>query len=134
MKANHNQVGRRDRNLIDVFQWTKIQFWKQITTSLGDGYKEGLMYFNELRYNFESKSQRSTSKPTLYLDVFQWTKIQFWKQITTTSVMPSFSAKMYFNELRYNFESKSQLHQYRQEIFLDVFQWTKIQFWKQITT
>ncbi|SBW01861.1 hypothetical protein KL86DYS2_12133 [uncultured Dysgonomonas sp.] len=43
------------------------------------------MYFNELRYNFESKSQL-----TFYL---------MKKKLL-----------MYFNELRYNFESKSQHH------------------------
>ena len=93
----------------DVFQWTKIQFWKQITTSQIWGLLSQMMYFNELRYNFESKSQPYNIYHTYIIDVFQWTKIQFWKQITTLYIVLTLTLMMYFNELRYNFESKSQL-------------------------
>ena len=92
------------------------------------------MYFNELRYNFESKSQQRSDVLNHLADVFQWTKIQFWKQITTFERYKSILNKMYFNELRYNFESKSQPMALISPKLADVFQWTKIQFWKQITT
>ena len=75
----------------------------QRTQNLGN-----LMYFNELRYNFESKSQQSDLALANVSDVFQWTKIQFWKQITTAKGADLKDIQMYFNELRYNFESKSQ--------------------------
>ncbi len=68
-----------------------------------------MMYFNELRYNFESKSQQQAHDIFNEIDVFQWTKIQFWKQITTVLLIFFWFKLMYFNELRYNFESKSQL-------------------------
>ena len=92
------------------------------------------MYFNELRYNFESKSQQIEGVRHVLTDVFQWTKIQFWKQITTFDAFIPESYEMYFNELRYNFESKSQRRSILNSLSIDVFQWTKIQFWKQITT
>ena len=134
MKANHNESFVVERLAVDVFQWTKIQFWKQITTNRLLWKDWQSMYFNELRYNFESKSQRYSWCKHLYWDVFQWTKIQFWKQITTQQEQFTELFKMYFNELRYNFESKSQRLAHSGIESSDVFQWTKIQFWKQITT
>ena len=109
LKANYN----RKADMLDVYR----------------------MYFNEPRYNFESELQ----------------------QIATNSFR---EIKMYFNEPRYNFESELQpacpyarsrprcismnqdtilkANYNISGIFLipsnDVFQWTKIQFWKRITT
>ena len=60
MKAYHNGNALGGTSGETVFQWTKIQNWKLITTPAGFdaiGYK---LYFNELRYKIESLSQRHT--------------------------------------------------------------------------
>ena len=57
MKAYHNITGGQDGTLLTVFQWTKIQNWKLITTGDKITIQEQELYFNELRYKIESLSQ-----------------------------------------------------------------------------
>ena len=57
LKANHNLICIVWTNAITVFDMSKIQFWKQITT-LEKLYREASELFSICqRYNFESKSQ-----------------------------------------------------------------------------
>ena len=134
MKAYHNRVKGLSQYIIAVFQWTKIQNWKLITTLLFLGYFFRRLYFNELRYKIESLSQHFVGFTFWNVAVFQWTKIQNWKLITTYGAYVFLSITLYFNELRYKIESLSQ-HKISQSLFhTAVFQWTKIQNWKLITT
>ena len=114
---------------------SKIQFWKQITTlSTRDEFRGSLFSICQ-RYNFESKSQRDGKwhckddccfryvKDTIlkanhnYREwyqsvkdaVFDMSKIQFWKQITTTEHSVILMLSLFSICQRYNFESKSQL-------------------------
>ena len=57
MKAYHNLAVSAVINAVTVFQWTKIQNWKLITTAVTAGNKKNWLYFNELRYKIESLSQ-----------------------------------------------------------------------------
>ena len=85
LKANHNHnklISTLDKA---VFNVAKIQFWKQITTYLYDGYVKIKLYSMWQRYNFESKSQHKLMKNDNLEAVFNVAKIQFWKQITTVN-------------------------------------------------
>ena len=57
MKAYHNLYNCFIAPGDTVFQWTKIQNWKLITTSLLVFLTADQLYFNELRYKIESLSQ-----------------------------------------------------------------------------
>ena len=187
---------------------SKIQFWKQITTTCIFILFMYLLFSICQRYNFESKSQLETmNSPTtkncfryvkdtilkanhnlksaliqwtiyvkdtilkanhnhyhliLFSDrtVFDMSKIQFWKQITTNRIITPETSRLFSICQRYNFESKSQLELWLRDItyncfryvkdtilkanhnrfrdgksyFCTVFDMSKIQFWKQITT
>ena len=165
---------------------SKIQFWKQITTPDEPNDLFPLLFSICQRYNFESKSQLKFLLPSPvhrcfryvkdtilkanhnfkkilsyeFEAVFDMSKIQFWKQITTYLTRVAFAEQLFSICQRYNFESKSQLYQCkcagRKSCFryvkdtilkanhnsytiffnhlLAVFDMSKIQFWKQITT
>ena len=93
---------------LTVFQWTKIQNWKLITTVAVLKLFQLKLYFNELRYKIESLSQHCKLIWHCYITVFQWTKIQNWKLITTGDTRGNMVKILYFNELRYKIESLSQ--------------------------
>ena len=57
LKAIHNMVDDEEIRLRAVFQWSKIQFWKQFTTDDRELFNFNKLYFNGQRYNFESNSQ-----------------------------------------------------------------------------
>ena len=139
---------------------TKIQFWKQFTTLEVVVAKQSPLYSVWQRYNFESNLQhiyfilesricciqydKDTILKAIYnrgavaqyvaKAVFSMTKIQFWKQFTTTSYVFSSSCcciqydKDTILKAIYNFERPSF------SPFRAVFSMTKIQFWKQFTT
>ena len=134
MKAYHNLRFGRLSSPWTVFQWTKIQNWKLITTCRYTNTPCRSLYFNELRYKIESLSQPANIIWYRFFTVFQWTKIQNWKLITTLEKTDWCKGKLYFNELRYKIESLSQLATNTTHCDDTVFQWTKIQNWKLITT
>ena len=59
MKAYHNIDHTAHNGGKTVFQWTKIQNWKLITTVSLKLHTSQVLYFNELRYKIESLSQQS---------------------------------------------------------------------------
>ncbi len=160
LKANHNVVILWWRYFQAVWSMSKIQFWKQITTAITVLNQFLGLYEVCQRYNFESKSQLDSRITHGILAVWSMSKIQFWKQITTTSIYLTPSLLLYEVCQRYNFESKSQLffnasiigfccmkyvkdtilkanHNHARTYFSRikaVWSMSKIQFWKQITT
>ena len=113
---------------------TKIQIWKQITTSQPRGITTSELYQPIQKYKFESKSQQKSAwgrgpdccinqyKNTnlkanhnwrwftvvIYRAVSTNTKIQIWKQITTCRPRPGTALTLYQPIQKYKFESKSQ--------------------------
>ena len=134
LKANHNTRIFRMRYSLVVYHTSKIQFWKQITTSwwCSSGFLR--LFIIRQRYNFESKSQQGhlgnlprrsclsyvkdtilkanhncwSSNSLRWLVVYHTSKIQFWKQITTLSMKKVYLRLLFIIRQRYNFESKSQ--------------------------
>ena len=120
---------------IAVFSMTKIQFWKQFTTSPNSLQTKCGLYSVWQRYNFESNLQRFlnlnlislrciqydkdtilkaiyNTKSRKWLSVsavFSMTKIQFWKQFTTRPRKWLHCNGLYSVWQRYNFESNLQL-------------------------
>ena len=116
--------------LTAVFNMSKIQIWKRITTREGYISKDKELYLICQRYKFESESQHSCclhwrcflcqrykfeseSQHTcceLCYDcaVFNMSKIQIWKRITTILSETKRIIKLYLICQRYKFESESQ--------------------------
>ncbi len=143
-----------------VFSMTKIQFWKQFTTLL----RNRLCLLCCIQYDkdtiLKAIYNEEQKKLLIRYAVFSMTKIQFWKQFTTTSCATPFASLLYSVWQRYNFESNLQPRefkvnriprciQYDKDTILKaiyneeqkklliryaVFSMTKIQFWKQFTT
>ena len=134
LKANHNALGKTATASGAVLPITKIQFWKQITTAFWYALNSRWLYYQSQRYNFESKSQLYKREPRRQKAVLPITKIQFWKQITTTWSLRAGTSTLYYQSQRYNFESKSQQCFSSLHFCYAVLPITKIQFWKQITT
>ena len=109
LKANHNFFSLLFNLFSAVFNMSKIQIWKRITTAHGRDYIFRQLYLICQRYKFESESQRSTP------------------QIL-------FGQKLYLICQRYKFESESQLFAFPKHIKSAVFNMSKIQIWKRITT
>ena len=137
---------------------SKIQFWKQFTTWTYQTHnqKHCIRYVKDTIlkaiYNLRLRLL------PLHLTVFDMSKIQFWKQFTTSNTWRSKGWKLYSICQRYNFESNLQLKylspkrlqhciRYVKDTILKaiynglgikvsamttVFDMSKIQFWKQI--
>ena len=58
MKANHNAHVQGADRAMAVFNMSKIQIWKRITTGLGINASATKLYLICQRYKFESESQR----------------------------------------------------------------------------
>ena len=93
----------------DVSYKTKIQKFKQITTMFRYLYQKHLMFPIKQRYKNLSKSQRRTYGNTSLFDVSYKTKIQKFKQITTTTFLAVSLPRMFPIKQRYKNLSKSQL-------------------------
>ena len=160
LKANHNALKTLKNSTSAVLSYTKIQFWKQITTSMYK-YNNNICCI-ELYKDTILKANHNSHVPRAWHHkaVLSYTKIQFWKQITTWSENGGFITMLYWAIQRYNFESKSQpilvtelgmtscIELYKDTILkanhnifcninpsnCAVLSYTKIQFWKQITT
>ena len=113
---------------------SKIQFWKQFTTSLTRTISPQTLYSICQRYNFESNLQPNHSICGANLAVFDMSKIQFWKQFTT---IKPYKATLQ-GCIRYVKDTiLKAIYNYAHLIvsrFLAVFDMSKIQFWKQFTT
>ena len=93
-----------------------------------------MLYLICQRYKFESESQRNFWIWQGWLAVFNMSKIQIWKRITTISWFLAQSSMLYLICQRYKFESESQLLVCVIVFKNAVFNMSKIQIWKRITT
>ena len=108
LKAIHNNFKNIQTKLKVVTDMSKIQFWKQFTTVrlFLERWRKLLLICQ--RYNFESNSQRSYRMRSALLVVTDMSKIQFWKQFTTTTGERQIFGTLLLICQRYNFESNSQ--------------------------
>ena len=133
-QANHNNKSAMQSAGMVVFDATKVQIFKQITTLILKEYEYMQLFLMPQRYRFSSKSQRSFSileteescfwchKGTdfqanhnymtddLPTDdvVFDATKVQIFKQITTVHYVIDLKRRLFLMPQRYRFSSKSQ--------------------------
>ena len=113
---------------------SKIQIWKRITTIVFLGSGSLLLYLICQRYKFESESQPSPAISLNLLAVFNMSKIQIWKRITTAVSLSIVAMTLYLICQRYKFESESQQPEDTRPWKNAVFNMSKIQIWKRITT
>ena len=92
-----------------VFNMSKIQIWKRITTRIARSVDKSKLYLICQRYKFESESQQLRDNQKLCEAVFNMSKIQIWKRITTHKNSCPVKGRAVFNM-------------------------SKIQIWKRITT
>ena len=108
-QANHNtwiELLLRSPVVLDT---TKVQIFKQITTLIDLIYSYGQLFQIPQRYRFSSKSQHFVKNFILKSVVLDTTKVQIFKQITTTMVIYDIHNKLFQIPQRYRFSSKSQL-------------------------
>ena len=117
-----------------VFNMSKIQIWKRITTTIGGESEISLLYLICQRYKFESESQLPLEFLTNTSAVFNMSKIQIWKRITTSLNIFLCCGGLYLICQRYKFESESQHRRHSTWNTEAVFNMSKIQIWKRITT
>ena len=134
LKAIHNTTQQIVNCCTVVLSDTKIQIWKQFTTSSIWLRPRGWLYYLIQRYKFESNSQHlsyesdcltcciiwykdtnlkaihnaSGMTTELYTVVLSDTKIQIWKQFTTSKKFALRRNLLYYLIQRYKFESNSQ--------------------------
>ena len=108
LKANHNAgtVGSALSN--DVSHCTKIQIWKQITTGPAEYYPNDWCFSLHKDTNLKANHNNPGMLMSGNSDVSHCTKIQIWKQITTSSSLTDVLGMMFLTAQRYKFESKSQ--------------------------
>ena len=113
---------------------SKIQIWKRITTDGIMNMRYTPLYLICQRYKFESESQQRVECKAATSAVFNMSKIQIWKRITTCRSSNVSRYKLYLICQRYKFESESQLSSKAYQWVTAVFNMSKIQIWKRITT
>ena len=133
-KANHNELPIALRVEISVFDMSKIQIQKQITTFIRLLFQRFIVCLICQRYKFKSKSQQYACCWWLVNSVFDMSKIQIQKQITTVvaRVFGYYECVWYVKDTN----SKANHNEYRliRMAELSVFDMSKIQIQKQITT
>ena len=132
---SESQLTRCSRSsLIAVFNMSKIQTWKRITTpAIGSLFSLSL-YLICQRYKLESESQLVDTRWHCLAAVFNMSKIQTWKRITTPWLIIIRSLLLYLICQRYKLESESQHVRVYPYHYIAVFNMSKIQTWKRITT
>ena len=109
-KANHNKARDVMEFRWGVFDISKIQIQKQITTRSKLRKTTEKVYLIFQRYKFKSKSQQVEMKAFTKKGVFDISKIQIQKQITTNTIISISRIRVYLIFQRYKFKSKSQLY------------------------
>ena len=83
-QANHNEKLTQKILKMVVLDTTKVQIFKQITTRQSEDWYRHRLFQIPQRYRFSSKSQLMLTLSLLTLVVLDTTKVQIFKQITTT--------------------------------------------------
>ena len=91
-----------------VFNMSKIQTWKRITTWTMFYCRLSWLYLICQRYKLESESQHTFLSWASCCAVFNMSKIQTWKRITTPVGLSCLSPSLYLICQRYKLESESQ--------------------------
>ena len=102
-KYIHNEI-----SLQVVLPKTKIQIWKQFTTVVRVSEWATMLCYLKQRYKFESNSQLLLAVKLHMTVVLPKTKIQIWKQFTTTIGQVFHPIALCYLKQRYKFESNSQ--------------------------
>ena len=110
-QANHNFECYRNERFGVVLDTTKVQIFKQITTLILCAVLYLLLFQIPQRYRFSSKSQLRLGMISIFLVVLDTTKVQIFKQITTTLSDEDNDSVLFQIPQRYRFSSKSQLYQ-----------------------
>ena len=133
-QANHNGYTACYKKVSVVLDTTKVQIFKQITTTSSSSIYPASLFQIPQRYRFSSKSQHFACKDVktcccfryhkgtdfqanhneprlevgLQCVVLDTTKVQIFKQITTKAFFFSIAQKLFQIPQRYRFSSKSQ--------------------------
>ena len=91
-KSQHDTTS--SGGIVGVFDISKIQIQKQITTVDKESFLLALVYLIFQRYKFKSKSQRATANALTLLGVFDISKIQIKANHNYASSMRNFSAAL----------------------------------------
>ena len=108
MKAIHNNKLSSICINVIVSSHTKIQIWKQFTTAKPKVIAFRLLWVLTQKYKFESNSQPYGTSLVISTIVSSHTKIQIWKQFTTTYVLFDLGLVLWVLTQKYKFESNSQ--------------------------
>ena len=117
-----------------VLDTTKVQIFKQITTGVYVTYSKEQLFQIPQRYRFSSKSQRNYIRLSDLSVVLDTTKVQIFKQITTSLNLGQIPFALFQIPQRYRFSSKSQQNAKIGSTLTVVLDTTKVQIFKQITT
>ena len=107
-QANHNYFSSGPIWFSVVADTTKVQIFKQITTPGENGLDEVTLLLIPQRYKFSSKSQQGFSSNSFTFVVADTTKVQIFKQITTSFWCKRTLFALLLIPQRYKFSSKSQ--------------------------
>ena len=107
-QANHNNNWTFSPRARVVCDTAKVRFFKQITTGLRIYYSYSLLFVILQKYDFSSKSQRSSTVLTFMRVVCDTAKVRFFKQITTDYDTPIKLDGLFVILQKYDFSSKSQ--------------------------
>ena len=130
---SQRSAGRKSTSTA-VFNMSKIQTWKRITTMFLVASIFVKLYLICQRYKLESESQHPFANYSIKEAVFNMSKIQTWKRITTNIGKVQGIWRLYLICQRYKLESESQHIFATLPLFDAVFNMSKIQTWKRITT
>ena len=160
LKANHNTADSVTLEFVAVSNGSKVQIWKQITTT-NKYVALPVCCFQWFKgTNLKANHNNDLHCIAVIGAVSNGSKVQIWKQITTVYECSLRAGQLFPMVQRYKFESKSQRQYRRRELCNSCFQWfkgtnlkanhnrsvnglksvgavsngSKVQTWKQITT
>ena len=107
-QANHNCLCILSPPTSAVCDTAKVRFFKQITTTIRQGMAELGLFVILQKYDFSSKSQRSSIFFNSLSAVCDTAKVRFFKQITTIEVIYHSLLQLFVILQKYDFSSKSQ--------------------------
>ena len=124
-QANHNWLIIVVKMAAVVLDTTKVQIFKQITTSKEEYIKVKKLFQIPQRYRFSSKSQRGESGEKFKQSCFRYHKGTDFQANHNSFPMPQFSYQLFQIPQRYRFSSKSQRTGEVQKIFSSCFRYHK---------
>ena len=108
-QANHNYLTSALPKSLVVLDTTKVQIFKQITTSSCIQIRSNCCFRYHKGTDFQANHNSLIVKNAIVIVVLDTTKVQIFKQITTTTSEPYTQRPLFQIPQRYRFSSKSQL-------------------------